>query len=144
MQKLLHSCHHSLDTAYLGMDDSALAAAGKAGLDPQAQPISQALHSAHSNGNMPHGRSALQQTNQSVHSMAAVQTALGSLSGFLEALERMLTLSYPVAVPLPSQGILMLLTRVLSMDDSARQAGMMWLFSFVFCAAVLHPVYCIT
>ena len=125
MQKLLHSCHSSLDIAFLGMNNSPIAEAGQAGLDPQVQPISQAVHHTHSNGNLPHGRSALQQVNQSVHSVTAVQTALGTLSGFLEAMERMLTLSYPVAVPLPSHGILLLLARVLSMDDSARQAGML-------------------
>ena len=64
------------------MNNSPVAEAGQAGLDPQVQPISQAVHHTHSNGNLPHGRSALQQVNQSVHSVTAVQTALGTLSGF--------------------------------------------------------------
>ena len=123
MQRLLCSCHASLDVAFLGMDDTALAAAGKAGLDPQAQPISHAFHTTLSNGNVPAGRLGAQHGKQSVHSVSAVQKALGSLAGLLDALERMLTASYPVAVPLPSHGILMLLTRILTMDDSARQAG---------------------
>lgn len=123
MQRLLCSCHSTLDTAFLGMDDSSLATAGKAGLDPQAQPIRQTPNILHSKGNGPAHMQGGPGPKQSVHSAAAVQLALEDLTGLLESLERMLALSYPAAVPLPSQGILMLLTRILTMDDSARQAG---------------------
>ena len=69
------------------------------------------------------GQSTHSVAGQSVHSMAAVQTALDQLTGFLSCVERLLTGSFPVAVPIPAHGILMLLTRILSLDDSARQAG---------------------
>lgn len=123
MQRLLCSCHTSLDTAFLGMDDSSLASAGKAGLDPQAQPITRQTDSPLCNDNAPGRIAGAQHSKQSMHSIAAVQKALVGLTGFLAALERMLTMSYPVAVPLPVHGILMLLTRILSMSDDARQAG---------------------
>ena len=123
MQNTLCACHSRLDIAYLGMDDSALAASAKAALDVDAQLLTAPLqdwnlaqHSIAGQRSRPAG--------QSVHSVAAVEAALGQLAGFLDVLERLLTVSFPVAVPLPAHGILMLLTRFLSFDDSARQAGM--------------------
>ncbi len=98
------------------MDDSALKAACKAALDPDARSLTAPISNSAQQG----GKLA----GQSVHSVRAVQGALSQLAGFLETLERMLTLSFPVAVPIPAHGLLMLLTRILSMDDSARQAGM--------------------
>lgn len=122
-QNVLCACHSRLDIAYLGMDDSALAALAKAAPDPAAQPLMSSIQdlnlAQHSTAGQ---RSRL--AGQSVHSVGAVQAALGQLAGFLDALERLLTVSFPVAVPLPAYGILMLLTRILSFDDSARQAGM--------------------
>ena len=121
-QNVLCACHSRLQTAYLGMDDSALAASAKAALDPAAQPLtapSADLNLAQHSMAGQHCRSA----GQSVHSVAAVEAALGQLAGFLDALERLLTVSFPVAVPVPAHGILMLLTRILSFDDSVRQAG---------------------
>lgn len=112
IQNALCACHATLDIAYLGMDDSALKAACKAALDPDARLLTAPIPQQ--------GKPA----GQSVHSVGAVQGALSQLAGFLETLERMLTLSFPVAVPIPAHGLLMLLTRILSMDDSARQAGM--------------------
>ena len=117
MQNVLCAIHTRLDIAYLGMDDSALKAASKAALSPEAQPL---MAPSQSSNASQHGKL----TGQSVHSVGAVQTALDQASRFLDTLERMLTLSYPVAVPIPCHGILLLLTRVLHMDDSARQAGM--------------------
>jgi len=104
-----------LDIAYLGMDDPALKAASKAALDPDARSLTAPISNSAQQGKL---------AGQSVHSVGAVQGALSQLAGFLEILERMLTLSFPVAVPIPAHGLLMLLTRILSMDDTARQAGM--------------------
>ena len=104
------------------MDDSALAASARAALDPAAQPLTAPtpnLTSARHGMAGQRSRSA----GQSLHSMAAVEAALGQLAGFLDTLERLLTLSFPVAVPIPAHGVLMLLTRILSFDDSVRQAG---------------------
>ena len=116
MQDALSACHSRLDIANLGMDDSALAASAKAALDPQAQSLTAPLQG-------PNAAQHSRLLGQSVHSIAAVEAALGQLAGFLDALERLLTMSFPVAVPVPAHGILMLLTRILSFDDSARQAG---------------------
>lgn len=116
MQNALCACHSRLDIAYLGMDDSALAASAKAALDPQAQPLTALSQDPNA---AQHSRLA----GQSAHNTAAVEAALGQLAGFLDALERLLTASFPVAVPIPAHGILMLMTRILSFDDSARQAG---------------------
>ena len=58
-----------------------------------------------------------------MHSAAAVQIALDQLAGFLDTIERLLTESFPSAVPISAHAILMLLTRMLSLDDSARQTG---------------------
>lgn len=104
------------------MDDSALAASAKAALDPAAQPLTSSLQDLNSALHSTAGQRS-RPAGQSVHSMAAVEAALGQLAGFLDALERLLTVSFPVAVPLPAYGMLMLLTRILSFDDSARQAG---------------------
>lgn len=122
VQNALCACHARLDIAYLGMEDSIVKMHSKAALDPQAQPLTTPSQSSDSC----QGRTAGQQgkvTGQSVHSVGAVETALEQLAGFLDILERMLTLSFPVAVPIPAHGILLLLTRILSMDDAARQAG---------------------
>lgn len=121
-QNVLCACHSRVDIAYLGMDDSALAASAKAALDPAAQPLtapSPDLNLAQHSMAGQRSRSG----GQSVHSLAAVEAALGQLAGFLDALERLLTVSFPVAVPMPAHGILMLLTRILLFDDSVRQAG---------------------
>ena len=122
-QSVLCACHSRLDTAYLGMDDSALAASAKAALDPAAQPLTPSIQDLNSAQHSTAGQRS-RPAGHSVHSVAAVEEALGQLAGFLDALERQLTVSFPVAVPLPAYGILMLLTRILSFDDSARQAGM--------------------
>ena len=121
MQDALCACHARLDIAYLSMEDADLKTASKAALSPEAQPLitpPQAPRQGQSGSAQPS-----QVPAQSVHSAGAVQTALDQLTGFLECLESMLTLSFPVAVPIPANGILMLLTRILSMDDAARQAG---------------------
>ena len=97
------------------MDDPALKAASKAALDPDARSLTAPISNSAQQGKL---------AVQSMHSVGAVRGALSQLAGFLEILERMLTLSFPVAVPIPAHGLLMLLTRILSMDDTARQAGM--------------------
>lgn len=114
IQNALRACHATLDIVYLGMDDSALKAVSKAALDPDAQTLTAPILNSAQQGRL---------AGQTVHSVGAVQGALSQLAGFLETLERMLTLSFPVGVPIPAHGLLMLLTRILSMDDSARQAG---------------------
>ena len=96
------------------MDNSALKAASKAALDPDARSFIALNPNSAQQGKL---------AGQSMHSVEAVQGALSQLAGVLETVERMLTLSFPVAVPIPAHGLLMLLTRILSMDDSARQAG---------------------
>lgn len=105
------------------MDDSALAASAKAALDPAAQPLTSPIQDSNLAQHSTAGQRS-RPAGQSVRSVAAVEAALGQLAGFLDALERLLTVSFPVAVPLPAYGIVMLLTRILSFDDSARQAGM--------------------
>ena len=115
IQNTLCACHATLDIAYLGMDDPALKAASKAALDPDARSLTASTSNSAQQGKL---------AGQSVHSVRAVQGALSQLAGFLETLERMLTLSFPVAAPIPAHGLLMLFTRILSMDDTARQAGM--------------------
>lgn len=121
MQNALCACHARLDIAYLGMDDSPLSASSKAALDPEALPLSTPPQAG--NDRQPGQQGRL--IGQSVHSVGAVQAALDQLAGFLDILERMLTLPFPVAAPIPAHGILMLLTRILSTDDSARQAGIL-------------------
>ena len=122
MQHDLNACHSRLDIAYLGMDDLALAASAKAALDPQPQPLTALQSDSNAAQHTVAGQHS-RLPGQSVHSVAAVQAALGQLVGFLDALERLLTVSFPVAVPIPAHGILLLLTRILSFDDSARQTG---------------------
>ena len=121
-QNVLCACHSRLDIAYLGMDDSALAASAKAALDPAAQPLTAPAPDSNLAQHSMAGQRS-RSAGQCVHSVAAVEAALGQLAGFLDALERLLTVSFPVAVPMPAHGILMLLTRILSFDDSVRQAG---------------------
>lgn len=121
-QDILTACHTSLDIAYLSMDDPALAASAKAALTSDAHPLTAMLQASNPAQHSTAGQRS-RPAGQSMHSVAAVEAALGQLAGFLDALERLLTVSFPVAVPLPAHGILMLLTRILSFDDSARQAG---------------------
>ncbi|KAK9809218.1 hypothetical protein WJX72_011546 [[Myrmecia] bisecta] len=102
VQRLLVTLHDTLDTAFMGMDDAGLRGAARAALDPGAISLAG-----------PASAAALLGASQ--HTTAA---ALKRLAGLLDCLERLMTQGYPVAVPLPSNGILLLLTRILSMDDS--------------------------
>ena len=120
LQNSLCACHARLDIAYLGMDDSSLRASSTAALQPQANPLTAPEPITNNGSTAVHATKLL---GQSVHRVAAVQTALDQLAGFLDTIERLLTGSFPVAVPIPAHAILMLLTRMLSLDDSARQTG---------------------
>ena len=145
-QDVLTACHISLDIAYLGMDDPALAASAKAALTTDAHPLTTLLTDSNAAQHSTAGQRS-RPAGQSVHSVAAVEAGLGQLAGFLDALERLLTVSFPVAVPLPAHGILLLLTRILSFDDSLRQAGTVaddsWpMISGTVCSLLLHMCAC--
>lgn len=48
---------------------------------------------------------------------------LAQAAALLETLERLLTAPFPAPVPLPAGGLLLLLTRILSMDDVVHSSG---------------------
>ncbi len=48
---------------------------------------------------------------------------LSQVAALLEALERLLTAPFPTPVPLPAGGLLLMLTRILSMDDVVHSSG---------------------
>ena len=88
MQSILASCHSTLDIAYLGMDGAAFAASAKAALDPQAQLLAspqEGTKAAQPGPSGLHSRLSV----QSMHSMAAVESALSQLAGCLDAQQRL-------------------------------------------------------
>ena len=48
---------------------------------------------------------------------------LAQAAALLETLERLLTAPFPTPVPLPAGGLLLMLTRILSMDDVVHSSG---------------------
>eukprot|EP00887_Chlorella_sp_A99_P002280 scaffold10.g2280.t1 len=95
-QRLLATAHSHLDAAYLSLDDRGLARAARAACDPGAPPLVPA---------------------------PAPAAAAQQLLAVLDALQVLLTRSYPSAVPLPSAALLLLASRLLSVDDSAAAAA---------------------
>lgn len=67
---------------------------------------------------------------------STVRPALGRLGGLLDCLERSLTQPYSCPVVLPASAVLLLLSRILSMDDSQHTAGMLGTW-FEFCKTVM-------
>lgn len=101
-QRLLLTAHRLLDALLLGLDDSQLAAAVRTATDPAAEPLPLLPSS---------GTGAL--------AGEAYAAAFGQLAAVLETLRQMLSGSYPAAVPLPAGGLLLLVSRIASLDDSS-------------------------
>ena len=68
-------------------------------------------------------RAALQPDAQPLGSVRGPSEALAQAAVLLETLERLLTAPFPAPAPLPAGGLLLLLTRILSMDDVAQSSG---------------------
>jgi hypothetical protein len=103
-QRLLATAHALLDVAYLGLDDPALVARCRGGLDPGAAAL-------------PHPAPAT-----AAASVAAYVAVFAQLDAVLACLRLMITRSFPSPVPLPTAALLLLVARVLGVDD-ARVAG---------------------
>lgn len=102
-QRLLVTAHRLLDALLLQLDDAQLAAAAKSAADPAAEPLP-LLPAAG-------GAGAL--------AGEAYAAAFGQLGAVLATLQQMLGGSYPAAVPLPTGGLLLLASRIASVDDSS-------------------------
>lgn len=105
-QRLLATMHALLDAAYLSLEERGLAAAARGACDPNAEPLGPLACASGSE-------------NAGAGGLDAYPATLGQLAAALEALVALLSRSYPSAVPLPSGGLLLLASRLLSLDDSA-------------------------
>lgn len=102
-QRLLATAHRLLDSLLLQLDDGQLTAAAKSAVDPSAEPLP-LLPAASSAGTL---------------ASEAYGAAFGQLAAVLETLHQMLVGSYPAAVPLPAGGLVLLASRIASVDDSS-------------------------
>ncbi len=68
-------------------------------------------------------RSALQPDVSALGPVRGPSEGLAQAAALLEALERLLTAPFPAPVPLPAGGLLLMLTRILSMDDVVHSSG---------------------
>ena len=68
-------------------------------------------------------RSALQPDVPALGPVRGPSEGLAQAAALLETLERLLTAPFPAPVPLPAGGLLLMLTRILSMDDVAHSSG---------------------
>lgn len=100
-QRLLVSAHQLADVLLLGLDDAHLAAAARAAVDPSAHPLPLLP---------PAGGAAL--------GSDAYAAAWGQLGAVLQALQALLGTSYPAPAPVPTGGLLLLVNRLLSVEDS--------------------------
>ena len=69
-------------------------------------------------------RNALQPDAPPLCPVRGTLEGLAQAPALLETLERLLTAPFPAPVPLPAGGLLLLVTRVLSMDDVVHSSGM--------------------
>jgi hypothetical protein len=102
-QRLLLTAHRLLDVLLLQMDDQQVAAAARGAVDPAAEPLP-LLPASGGSGSL---------------SSEAYAAGFRQLDAVLHALRQLLTGSFPAAVPVPAGGLLLLASRVLSVDDSA-------------------------
>ena len=68
-------------------------------------------------------RDALQPDTPALGPVRGPSEGLAQAQALLETLERLLTAPFPAPVPLPSGGLLLMLTRILSMDDVVHSSG---------------------
>ena len=104
-QRLLASAHRLADPLLLGLDDAQLAAAARASVDPSAEPLP--------------GLPAPAAGGAGALSSEAYAAGFVQLEAVLAALRQLLAASYPAAVPLPAGGLLLLASRLCSVDDGA-------------------------
>lgn len=102
-QRLLATAHRLLDSLLLQLDDAQLAAAAKSAVDPSAEPLP--LPTTAGSSGAAGGE--------------AYAAGFGQLAAVLDVLHQMLGGSYPAAVPLPAGGLLLLASRIASVDDSS-------------------------
>ena len=100
-----------LDVVYLSLEDQGLSQAARAACDPAAVPLTAGTAAV---------AGAIAKSSGGVD---AYMARLGQLSAVLEAVAQLLCRSYPAAVPLPSSALLLLASRLLSLDDSAMRAA---------------------
>lgn len=105
-QRLLASAHQLADVLLLGLDDAHLAAAARAALDHAAEPLPLLP---------PAGGAAL--------GSDAYAAAWGQLGAVLQALQALLGASHPAPVPVPAGGLLLLVSRLRSVDDIGAAAA---------------------
>ncbi|GAB4819503.1 hypothetical protein N2152v2_006549 [Parachlorella kessleri] len=103
-QRLLATAHGLLDVLLLGLDDQSLVGTARDLLDPHAAPLP----------GVPSATTA---------PLPAYKAAFGQLEATLHALQALLTRSYPSPVPIPGTGLLLLVTRVLGVDDASGGPG---------------------
>ncbi len=102
-QRLLATSHRLLDSLLLQLDDAQLAAAAKSAVDPSAEPLP--LPTTAGSSGAAGGE--------------AYAAGFGQLAAVLETLHQLLAGSYPAALPLPAGGLLLLASRIASVDDSS-------------------------
>lgn len=107
-QRLIITAHCLGDLLLLSLDDRQLAMAGRAAADPAAEPLPLPAATAV-------GGAAL--------SGEAYVAGFGQLAAVLQALLQLLSQSYPSAVPVPTGGLVLLVSRLLSVDDAGGGGG---------------------
>lgn len=108
-QRVLATAHSLLDTAYLNLEPPGLVDSCRQGLDPGAVPVAGTGLATPSSC----------PSDSSVSKLAAVDSYLlvfSQIEAVLATLCSQLTATYPMPVPLPTSAILLLATRLLSVD----------------------------
>lgn len=102
-QRLFVSAHALLDQAYLGLEPSGLVDNCRQGLDSTATVL-------------PGVVDATSNTTTMTGGMDSYALTFGQLDAILSSLEAQLTTTFPTPIPLPSSPLLLLATRILSVD----------------------------
>jgi len=102
-QRLLVSAHALLDQAYLGLEPSGLVDNCRQGLDSTATILPGVVDAASN-------------TTTTIGGMDSYALTFGQLNAILSSLEALLTTTFPTPIPLPSSPLLLLATRLLSVD----------------------------
>jgi hypothetical protein len=99
-QRLLVSAHALLDQAYLGLEPAGLVDNCRQGLDSTAPVLPGVVDT----------------TSSTTGGMDSYALTFGQLDAILGSLEAQLTTTFPTPIPLPSSPLLLLATRILSID----------------------------
>ncbi|PSC71891.1 proline-glutamic acid-and leucine-rich 1 [Micractinium conductrix] len=107
-QRLLASAHRLADSLLLGLDDAQLSAAARDSTDPSAEPLPLLPVDGGRGGSL---------------GGEAYAAGFRQLAAVLATLQALLAGSYPAPVPVPTAGLLLLVSRLVSVDETAGAGG---------------------